>query len=76
MSIITQEIAWPSWKFGVLKLSMVAFGILIGSAFHEFWLNWHVALWIVFAVTALATTIWGFRSILTLEPDRRHKHAA
>ena len=24
MSVITQNITWPSWKFGVLKLSMIS----------------------------------------------------
>lgn len=37
MSFLTRPIAWPSWKFGVLKFSMIAFGILMGSYFHEFW---------------------------------------
>ena len=73
MSVFTRIIAWPSWKFGVLKLSMIAFGILVGSAFHEFWQRWYFALWVFFAATALAATAWGLRSLLTLEPERRRE---
>ena len=65
MSILTRPIAWPPWQFGVLKLSMVAFGILMGSYFHEFWQQWHLALWAVFGITALVTTIWGFQAMFS-----------
>ena len=71
MSIMTQSIAWPSWKFGVLKFSMMAFGILMGSYFHEFWQNWHVALWTIFAVTAVVTTVWGFQAICASNPNKK-----
>ena len=68
MSFLTRPIAWPPWKFGVLKFSMVAFGILMGSYFHEFWQQWHVALWAIFGITALVTTVWGFQTMFSLNP--------
>ena len=47
---------------------MVAFGVLLGSYFHNFWSGWHVALWGFFGITAFLTTIWGLQSILVLNP--------
>ena len=71
MSFLTRPIAWPPWKFGVLKFSMVAFGILMGSYFHEFWQQWHVALWAIFGITALVTTIWGLQTMFSLKSSER-----
>ncbi len=61
MSFLTRRAAWPSWKIGVLKCSMVAFGILLGSYFHEYWEQRYLTLWATFAVTALVTINWGSR---------------
>lgn len=67
MSFITRPIAWPSWKFGVLKLSMISFGVLIGAYFRDFVLPWETALWVVFGLTALVTTVWGVQSLFFAE---------
>ena len=40
-----EKVTWTSWKVGVLKLALVAFGILIGTSFHEFWQPWTAVLW-------------------------------
>lgn len=71
MSFVTRPIAWAPWKFGVLKISMIAFGILMGSYFHEFWQPWHMALWAIFAITALMATIWGFQEMFTVNSARK-----
>lgn len=63
MSIYTKEITWPAWKFGVLKFSMIAFGILVGAAFPSFWATWTVWLWGVFLVTALISSVWGIQAM-------------
>ena len=71
MSVLTRSITWPSWKFGVLKFSMIAFGILMGSYFHEFWQDWHAALWVIFGVTVLASTVWGFQAMFALNSQQK-----
>jgi hypothetical protein len=63
MSFLTRPLAWPSWKFGVLKISMISFGVLIGTYFHDFWLPWQGALWALFAVTAVVTAVWGIQAL-------------
>ncbi len=70
---------WPAWKFGILKVAMVAFGILIGSAFPEFWRPLHTALWIVFGITAAISALWGLQAMAkfreleqAMKNSRRH----
>ena len=64
----SQQITWPAWKFGMLKFSMIALGILLGAHFPEFWKTWYLALWLIFGVTAVLASVWGFRSMI--EPSR------
>lgn len=71
MSFLTRPLAWPSWKFGVLKISMISFGVLIGMYFHEFWAPWEAALWTLFGVTALVTTVWGIQSLFGADANRQ-----
>jgi len=59
----TRRITWPAWKFGVLKLSMIAFGILMGSYFPDFFRPWQIALWAIFGVTAAILSVWGFQAM-------------
>jgi hypothetical protein len=65
MSLITRPITWPSWKFGVLKVSMISFGVLMGAYFRDIVLPWQMALWVLFAVTALITTVWALPALLS-----------
>ena len=39
------------FDFGILKITLVSFGILLGAYFSEFFLRHTVTLWIVFLVT-------------------------
>ena len=73
MSFLTQRFAWAPWQFGVLKISMISFGVLLGTYFHDFWLPWQAALWALFGVTALVTTVWGLQSMFGADANR---HAA
>ena len=70
MSIYNRKITWVSWKFGVLKTAMIAFGILVGSYFHEFWQSWTVALWAVFIAGSAISTLWGVRDLFGDEPQQ------
>ena len=62
MSLIPQTITWEAWKFGVLKISMVALGVLLGAYFPVFWSTWLPGVWAVFFVGTAASTIWGFQA--------------
>ena len=62
-AIYTTDVTWPAWKFGVLKTSMLAFGVLLGAAFPAFFNTWTVWLWAVFGITAVITGIWSVQSL-------------
>lgn len=57
------QLEWPAWKFGLLKISILSLGIIIGSMFPEFWSPLHLALWIIFGITAAITAVWGFQAM-------------
>ena len=54
MSFLTRTVPWANWKFGVLKVAMLALGIVIGASFADFL---KPCLWLV-GLIFLATTIW------------------
>jgi len=54
MSFLTRKVVWANWQFGVLKLAMLALGIIIGVYFTDF-LKPYV--WL-FGLVFLALAIW------------------
>lgn len=59
MNFLTKQVPWANWQFSLLKLSMLAFGIIVGAAFAEFWKPYLWLLAFVFVVTAAwATALW------------------
>ncbi len=54
MNILTRTVLWTNWQFGVLKLAMLALGIMIGVSFADFLKPY---LWL-FGLVFLATTTW------------------
>ncbi len=38
------------WQAALYEISVVSAGILVGSHWPEFWLNWTNILWVTFAV--------------------------
>lgn len=50
---LTKKVQWATWQFSVLKLSMISFGIILGSYFAGFWKPLLLPLWVVFVVTAV-----------------------
>ncbi|WP_013627293.1 hypothetical protein [Rubinisphaera brasiliensis] len=65
------QLNWPAWKFGILKISMLALGIIVGSTFPDFWRPLHVFLWPIFGITAVVAAIWGFRAMIAAEHIRK-----
>ena len=56
---LTKKVQWATWQFSVLKLSMISFGIILGSYFADFWKPLLLAVWVVFIITViLSTTMW------------------
>jgi hypothetical protein len=49
-SFRTYTVTW--WQVGLVKVSLIALGILIGSAWHEFFGRWIAIVWTVFLLTA------------------------
>ena len=54
MNFLTRTVSWANWQFGVLKVSMLALGIMIGAFFADLLKPY---LWLV-GLIFLATTIW------------------
>ena len=54
MNFLTRTVCWANWQFGVLKLAMLALGIMIGAYFADFL---KPDLWL-FGLVFLATTTW------------------
>lgn len=54
MNFLTRKVLWANWHFGILKISMITFGIVLGALFPDFWKQ---LLWPVGAV-AVVTAVW------------------
>ncbi len=54
---LTKKVQWGPWQLGVLKLSMVSFGIILGSYFAGFWKPMLLVVWVVFIITAILSTV-------------------
>lgn len=54
MAFLTRTVVWANWQFGVLKLAMLALGIVIGAYFADFLKPY---LWLI-GMIFLATTTW------------------
>lgn len=62
---LTKKVQWATWQFSVLKLSMISFGIILGSYFADFW---KPIMWLVWAIF-LVTVVWG--SVMWLSAVRK-----
>lgn len=60
MTFLTKQVPWANWQFSLLKLSMLAFGIIVGASFAEFWKPYLWLLGLVFLVTQLGSRSCGF----------------
>lgn len=54
MNFLTRKVLWANWQFSPLKISMLAFGIILGAVSPDFW---KPLLWPVGAV-AVITAVW------------------
>jgi general stress protein CsbA len=49
------------WQVGLLKVSLIALGILIGSTWHDFFDRWIAVVWTVFLLTAACRAYFWWR---------------
>lgn len=61
MSSLTKQVPWSNWQFGLLKLAMLALGIILGAMFPEFRRPLLWPLGIIFLITAVWVTILWLR---------------
>ena len=54
MNFSTRTVPWANWQFGVLKLAMLALGIIIGAWFADILKPY---LWLI-GLVFLVTTTW------------------
>lgn len=62
-SHLTKKVSWAAWQFSVLKLSMISFGIILGSYFAGFWKPFMWLLWVVFVATAVWVSVMWFSAL-------------
>jgi hypothetical protein len=64
MNLLTREIRWSTWEFGLAKIGFILMGIIIGALMPELWQP-VIAVLAVLMVAALfwPVTVWlrGFR---------------
>jgi hypothetical protein len=48
-------------QVGLLKVSLIALGILIGSTWHQFFGHWIAVVWAVFLLTAACRVYFWWR---------------
>ena len=49
------------WQVGLLKVSMLALGLVVGATYPEAFATWIVFLWILFAIPAAYLTFVEFK---------------
>ncbi|MBI2176350.1 hypothetical protein HYU40_03300 [Candidatus Woesearchaeota archaeon] len=60
---LARRVSWATWQFSVLKLSMISFGIILGSYFAGFWKSLLPAIWVVFIITVILSTMMWLNAI-------------
>jgi putative Mn2+ efflux pump MntP len=59
MNLLGRSVPWANWQFGVLKIAMLALGILIGAYFADFFKPYLWLIGLVFlAMTTWVTIMW------------------
>jgi len=59
MNFPTRKVSWVNWQFGLLKIAMISFGILLGVYFRDFWRPILTLVWIAGAVSMIwVSVIW------------------
>lgn len=59
MNFYMRQVSWANWQFGVLKLSMLALGIVLGAVYSGFWTPYLWLVGLVFVITSVwVTVIW------------------
>jgi len=51
------------WQLGLFKVTTIAFGILVGAYFHEFFSGWLQALFVIFLAGWLYFAIIKFKDV-------------
>ncbi len=49
------------WQVGLLKVSMLALGLVVGATYPEAFATWTVLLWVLFAIPAAYLTFVEFK---------------
>ena len=55
----TYTVTW--WQVLLLKVSLIALGVGIGSTWHEFFARWIAVVWAVFLITAACRAYFWWR---------------
>ena len=68
---LTRKVSWVTWQFSVLKLSMISFGIILGSYFAGFWKPLMLPLWVVFVVTAVWVSVMWLQQVMVNKSNKK-----
>jgi Flp pilus assembly protein TadB len=61
MGYMNRKLTWEYWKFGILKMCLLSFGILLGTYFVDFWKGILWLVWVVFIITYILAIFYFFR---------------
>ena len=61
--IYLTPVTWTGWQFGVLKWSLIALGIVLGTLFAEFFRPYLWLVGLVWAVTAVWSGVMYFQGM-------------
>ena len=59
--LMCQVRKWSVWDFGVFKITLALIGIILGSYFSAFFMNYIGIVWALFAIGFILTMIATFR---------------
>jgi hypothetical protein len=57
MKFLQAKTTWTNAEFGLFKICVISYGMLIGIYFHTFLENWVFPLWIILSITGTATLL-------------------
>ena len=67
---LTKKVQWATWQFSVLKLSMVTFGIILGSYFAGFWKPLILPLGAVFIASSVWASVMWLQQVISTNNRR------
>ena len=66
MNIFSQKYTLKGWQYGLMKLSLITFGIILGVYFVDFWIPLMPFVWVVCVVSFILVFIFFMPILQTM----------